>query len=106
MTKINLQTEIERRLYVEALFQCLDRHLITEQDACQDLTAILLSLTELKFSGLEERTLVRRVTGVVRAYHTGIIDRLAARASFEGLLDAAARNDFAFFRDSRVLNDA
>lgn len=99
-------TDAERRLYVEALLQCLDRGTIDEYDACRDLKSLLLSLTSLRFSLPEERTLMRRIMGVLRDYCAGAIDRIAARANFEGLLLAAATDDVPFFTSARVMADA
>lgn len=106
MTEYTLSSAAERQLYVEAVFQCLDRHMISEYDACRDMKTLILSVTSLTFGLAEERALTRRLTGVVHAYQSRQISQQAARASFEGLLEAAVRNDVAFFTQSRVMNDA
>ncbi len=106
MTEYTLSSAAERRLYVEAVFQCLDRHMISEYDACRDMKTLILSATSLTFGLAEERALTRRLAGVVHAYQSRQISQQAARTSFEGLLEAAVRNDVAFFTQSRVMNDA
>ncbi|MGZ3298790.1 MAG: hypothetical protein ACXU8O_07225 [Asticcacaulis sp.] len=98
--------ETERKLYVEALFQCLDRGAISPYDACRDMRSLLLSVTSLRFSLPEERVLVRRIMGVLNDYCDGVIDKDEARANFEGLLLAAATDDVGFFTSARLMADA
>lgn len=106
MTAYILSSAAERQHYVEGIFQCLDRHMISEYDACRDMKTLILSLTSLSFDLAEERALTRRLAGVLRAYQSKGISQQAARTHFEDVVEAAVRNDAAYFTQPRATNDA
>ena len=106
MTEYTLSSAEERQHYVEGIFLCLDRHLISEYDACRDVKTLILSLTSLTFSLAEERALTRRLAGVLRAYQSREISQQVARSNFEGLVEAAVRNDAVAFTQPVVVNNA
>jgi hypothetical protein len=106
MTGYTLNSAAERQHYVEGIFQCLDRHMISEYDACRDMKTLILSLTSLTFDLAEERALIRRLAGVLRAYQSKGISQQAARTHFEDAVEAAVRNDAAYFAQPGTMTDA
>ena len=94
----HLQTETERKLYIEALFHCLDRGTLTAQELLEDFNEIIL--TSGGAPTADDRQTQRRIEGVLAAYksHAITVDQASAtllsifneRATPAGVLEAEA----------------
>lgn len=84
-----LKTGTERVLYVEALLQCLEKALISAEDACRDL-ACLFSLKPGEPPADTTGQTLGRVAAVITAFAAAMIDRTAARSALLDLFDHLA----------------
>lgn len=106
MLSLDLSTARERRLYVDAMFYCLARGMVSDHAACGDLIATILRLSPVKFAAIEETVLTSRIARIVQRFRLGAIDAVASRDDTFRLLEAAAEGDVADLRASGVLADA
>ncbi len=74
----HLQTETERKLYIEALFHCLDRGTLTARELVEDFNEIIL--TSCGAPTANDRQVQRRIDGVLAAYksHAVAVEQAAA----------------------------
>ncbi len=74
----HLQTETERKLYIEALFHCLDRGTLTARELVEDFNEIIL--TSGGAATANDRQVQRRIDGVLAAYknHAVTVEQAAA----------------------------
>ncbi len=68
----HLKTEIERKLYIQALLQCLERGTLTAEELLNDFNTIILTIARAGI--IEDRRLQRRIEGILAAYKCHAID--------------------------------
>jgi len=106
MFHIEMSTAAERRLYVDAMFYCLSRGILSDHAACNDVAAAVLELSPVRFAPAEAGLLTRRVAEILQRFRLGASQGVDAREDICALLEAAAKTDIGDLRAAGLLADA
>ncbi len=106
MISLELSTPGERRLYVDAMFYCLSRGMVSDHAACGDLLRTALRLSAVVFAPAEETALTRHIAETVQRFRLGATNAVSSRDTMFDLLEAAAKGQVGDLRAFGVLADA
>ncbi len=78
MPEFVLKTETERKLYVEALFVCLDRGTLTENEVLEDLCDLIPGVKDPSGDDAACVEFIRQTQRILAGYKAGVQDRVTA----------------------------
>ena len=74
MSEFVLKTETERKLYVEALFICLDRGTLTENEVLEDLCDLIPDISDRRADDGACAEFIRQTQRILAGYRAGVQD--------------------------------